>query len=385
MSKAKIFLVGEEQHKLIPMIETSYPEEKDIQMLLEEYWDLLPGDQIDPENPRRWLLVKREMGVPGGPEESDRWSLDHLFLDQDGIPTFVECKRASDTDARRKVVAQMLDYAANGIEYLGGDKLRRAAAVTAEKGQYNLDQKVRELKAGPESVPPETLDPDPTVEDYWQAVASNLESGKVRLIFVTDEAPRELRRLVEFLNDKMADVKSFVVEIKQYLRQGETQKALVPMVVVRPSEKPGPELRKPLDRAEFLARCKPEAREFFESMLDKAEAKRHYIYWGQTGFSVRAHFSDGKLGSFAYGFLSGEFQYFSGQLPLSEEESKRLREELWNLGGFTKTAPKTLTAVVDTGNVTKLAAVYDFILDKVDSILSESSKLNPSQVEHGSV
>jgi hypothetical protein len=42
------------------------------------------------------------------------WSLDHLVVDQDAVPTFVEVKRASDTPARREVVAQMLDYAANG-------------------------------------------------------------------------------------------------------------------------------------------------------------------------------------------------------------------------------------------------------------------------------
>jgi len=49
-----------------------------------------------------------------------RWDLadgvlDHLLLDQDGIPTFVECKRASDTRIRREVVAQMLDYAATAL------------------------------------------------------------------------------------------------------------------------------------------------------------------------------------------------------------------------------------------------------------------------------
>jgi hypothetical protein len=94
MNNAKIFLVGEKEDKLTPMIETPYPREEVLQALLEQYWDLLPGDQIDPENPRRWLFVSRELGVPGGENEGGRWSLDHLFLDQDGIPTFVECKRA---------------------------------------------------------------------------------------------------------------------------------------------------------------------------------------------------------------------------------------------------------------------------------------------------
>jgi hypothetical protein len=74
----------------------------------------MPGELVDPQRPRRWLLVTREAGIalPGGAGGS-RWSLDHLFLDQDGIPTLVEVKRASDPRGRREVVAQMLDYAAS--------------------------------------------------------------------------------------------------------------------------------------------------------------------------------------------------------------------------------------------------------------------------------
>jgi hypothetical protein len=97
MKNAKIYLVGEDEYSLKPMFETAFVKESHLQELLAKYYDLLPGDQIDPDQPRRWLLVAREMGVPGEPEANDRWSLDHLFLDQDGILTFVECKRASDT------------------------------------------------------------------------------------------------------------------------------------------------------------------------------------------------------------------------------------------------------------------------------------------------
>src|SRR5688500_13042017 len=36
-------------------------EERELQSILEKNHDLLPGSQIDPDNPRRWLLIKREM------------------------------------------------------------------------------------------------------------------------------------------------------------------------------------------------------------------------------------------------------------------------------------------------------------------------------------
>ena len=108
MPKAKIFLVGKDEEDLTPMEETAYEAEDVLQKALELYPDLLAGDQINPENPRRWLLVAREMGVPGEIDAANHWSLDHLFLRR--RPTFVECKRASDTRNRREVIAQMLDY-----------------------------------------------------------------------------------------------------------------------------------------------------------------------------------------------------------------------------------------------------------------------------------
>ncbi len=116
-----------------------------LQRLLVAHPDLLPGDQIDPENPRRWLLVAREMSIPGDESRAGRWSIDHLFLDQDGIPTFVECKRSEDTRIRREVVAQMLDYAANGIKYWSMEDLRNAASETAQSQGKAIDSEIVSL------------------------------------------------------------------------------------------------------------------------------------------------------------------------------------------------------------------------------------------------
>ena len=57
------------------------------------------------------LLVKCEIGIADDLDRGDRWSLDHLFIDQDGVPTLVEVKRSTDRRIRREVVGQMLDYA----------------------------------------------------------------------------------------------------------------------------------------------------------------------------------------------------------------------------------------------------------------------------------
>src|SRR6266516_2586841 len=165
MKSAKIFLV-EGKRKLTPMIETSYVTEDDLQALLADYPDLMPGDQIDLENPRRWLLVAREVAVPDSDEETGRWSLDHLFLDQDGTPTFIECKRSSDTRSRREVVAQMLDYAANGTSYWKMDSLRQAAAETAQNSGKSLDDEILRLI--------ESDDPS-QIDQYWTKVEDKLK------------------------------------------------------------------------------------------------------------------------------------------------------------------------------------------------------------------
>src|SRR5215472_12440389 len=65
-------------------------EDKELQRVLEKNPDLIPGEQINPDDPRRWLIIKREMPVPDPNSGSDRWSI--LLADQDAMPTFVECK-----------------------------------------------------------------------------------------------------------------------------------------------------------------------------------------------------------------------------------------------------------------------------------------------------
>ena len=104
-----------EDGTLVEMAEQQFANEDLFQELLARYPNLLAGDQIDSSSPRRWLLIQREIGIPSEEAGGERWSLDHLFLDQDAIPTLVEVKRGSDTRIRREVVGPMLDYAANAV------------------------------------------------------------------------------------------------------------------------------------------------------------------------------------------------------------------------------------------------------------------------------
>ncbi|WP_191060633.1 PDDEXK family nuclease [Geminicoccus harenae] len=149
------------------------------------------------------LLVRREQPVPDA-QANSRWYLDHLFLDREAVPVLVEVKRATDTRARRDVVAQMLDYAANGIAFWPIDQITAAFAATATANGQDPDDLLAAFLQGND---PET---------FWRQVEANLRSGRIRLVFAADHIPRELTRIVEFLNEQMRPAEVLAIEIDQF-------------------------------------------------------------------------------------------------------------------------------------------------------------------------
>lgn len=364
MYKPKVFLVGEGKGNLITLEESGYLSESILQELLTDYPDLLPGDQITPEDPRRWLFVAREVSIPGDETESERWSLDHLFLDQDGVPTFVECKRSIDSRTRREVIAQMLDYAANGTAYWSMDRLRRAAAETAKKQGKSLDDEVLRV-LGENKI---------EIDQFWGGVEANLRNHKIRLIFVSDSTPKELRRLVEFLNEEMLHVEVLAVEVKQFQGRGgeKDQKALVPRVLgltesARGNKKP-PIMRTATTAEIFLGKCGPGAREFFQRVLDLAKQRGHTILWGTVGFSVRTDLPSG-LATFVYGVPPNQFQFYFNSGTLRDEKvSPSFREKLLGFDVFRQAGEWTLKSEVGEDNLAKMNDLYDFILEQIEGL-----------------
>ena len=80
------------------------------------------------------------------------------------------------------------------------------------------------------------LDGEPDADEFWQRVETNVRAARLRLLFVADDIPDELTRVVEFLNEQMPSIEVLAVEIKQFL--GETGKTLVPRVIGRTAAVP---------------------------------------------------------------------------------------------------------------------------------------------------
>jgi hypothetical protein len=238
--EVKIYVM--EDGNLHALSESTYDAEGKLQKLLRDHPDLLAGEQMTSAEPRRWVLADREFGI-SDESSGSRWALDHLFLDQDGIPTLVEVKRSSNRELRRQVVGQMFDYAANAIRYGDVDRIRRLFRKRHEEPEEKLQEHLG------------VTDP----EAYLDEVRDNLDRGEIRMVFVADQIPSELRRIVEFLNGQLAPAEVLAVEVAQY--EGEGLKTLVPRVVGQTAEA---EQKKQASKTEW------DESNFFEELQSRA-------------------------------------------------------------------------------------------------------------------
>ena len=201
-----------------PLVEERFETEELLQELIGQHPELLGGDQMRPADPLRWILIRREMPVEG-------WAVDHLLIDQDARPTLVEVKRGSNREIRRNIVGQMLDYAATAAGVWSGDGMKQAFEEDATKrGADPFDELTDLLQLDDESTAEEMAD------EFWVKASTNLDANRLRLLFVADEIPAELERVVKFLNEQTRDnLEVLAIEVKQY--PGQFGDALVSRVI----------------------------------------------------------------------------------------------------------------------------------------------------------
>lgn len=190
-----------------------------LQQLLADYPNLISGSQINSLRPRGWLLISREFKVPDDKDASGRWSLDHLFIDQDGIPTLVEVKRSTDTRIRREVIGQVLDYAANAVTYWTIDEI-----------MHRFEQQCKSLNKDAQLTLQDFLQGENEAESFWELTKTNLKAGKIRMLIIADSIPKELQRIIEFLNEQMTPSEILGLEIKQFVGR-DNVRTLVPRVI----------------------------------------------------------------------------------------------------------------------------------------------------------
>jgi hypothetical protein len=384
----RFYLLGGES-KLVAMEESPYDCETLLQKLLADHPDLLAGDQINAEEPRRWLLITREMAVPGEQNAAGRWSPDHLFLDQEAIPKLVEVKRSADTRIRREVVDQMLDYAADAVAYWSVEEVK--ARFEARCKGDGLDHEVALS---------EFVGEGQEVASFWQKVKTNLQAGRVRLIFIADEIPPELRRVVEFLNSQMDPAEVLAIEVKQFA--GENLKTLVPRVLgqtetARQRKVVGSGETRQWDERSFfdalLERRGEQEVAVGRRLLDWAKKRGLRVWWGQgTRDGSFFPMDDNRFGKnslfsvWTYGTVELQFQHMKRPPFDQEREREELAQRLSEIcmtitkDALRKRATFPLKLFLEPGSLDTFLSAFDWMLSDIKKVEGDDDAHEPGSV-----
>lgn len=364
--------------KLVSLEPTPYLSEAALQTLLAAHPDLMPGDEIDAESPRRWLLVAREVPLPGEEPGASTFALDHLLLDQDGVPTLVEVKRLVDTRIRREVIGQMLDYAARAV-----------TRWTAVWMQERYTQRCGVEATDAESELTTFLGPDSEPALFWSQVQANLQRGRIRLIFLADIVPLDLRRVTEFMNSQMNPAEVFAVEIRQFAA-GDLQ-MYMPRVfgstAATQQNTPGNSRRvwnedsffDELHRRTDIS-CVNTAR----AILEWAN-RRLLVWWGKGakdgsfgGMYIRSNIRHYVFALYSYGTIEIYFQWLKQRPPFDNREKRvEFFDRLKNATGLTFSADAIerrpsirLSSLASPATLSGFLAVMDWAVDMISRTAS---------------
>lgn len=176
--------------------ETSGRDEKWLRNMLFAHPELLPVRDIDPAY-HPLLPLCKELRTTAGP-------LDIAYVNPYGRLTLVECKLWRNPEARRKVVAQVLDYARAISGWSYSDFQRQISAATGKAGNAPFDV-VR------------AFDPDLTEHRFVDSVSASIRSGKFLLIIAGDGIREDVAGLTDLINRNAASGFSFgLVEVGLY-------------------------------------------------------------------------------------------------------------------------------------------------------------------------
>lgn len=322
----------DENGSLQAMNEREYATEDILQSLLQDYPNLLAGNQVDPEDPRKWLLISREVGIPFEEGGGEWLSLDHLFLDQEGIPTFIEVKRSSDTRIRREVVGQMLDYAANAVANWPPGKIQSLFEDLCLKNDEDPAQILADYLN-------QDLNNITARETYWDRVSTNLRAGRIRLVFVADEIPLSLQTIIEFLNNQLDPAEVLGLEIKQYI--GNNVKTLVPNVIGVTAKSSGKKQSVKWDYDSFINKLRENKGEQISQLattiIDWSKENLPADWWGEgsrNGSYIPGIDHKGEwhqtVGLWTNGNIEIQFQYMKNDPPFDQKDLRIDYLNMWN-------------------------------------------------------
>jgi hypothetical protein len=248
---------GDKWRLLAPV---GFPDEKALHSLVEQSPELLPLAGAP-----RLVVLGREVPLGGG-------FADLLAVEPSGRLVVIEVKLASNAEARRAVIAQILAYAA----FLRGTA---PEVLEDEILRTNLQ------RIGYQSIADAVEQQDPEgsfdADTFRLGLADSLTAGRFRLVLVLDDAPTELVRLVGYLESVASELVIDLIAVGAYEVDG--SRVLVPQRIdaERPTLSqaltPPPPVRQghlipPEEFAEGIQKASSDARLMLERMYEWARA-----------------------------------------------------------------------------------------------------------------
>lgn len=154
------------------------------------------------------LIGQPEVAVIGSEVPLQNGSMDLLLIESSGRLVVVEVKLARNNEARRAVVAQALSYAA----FLRGMTRETLGEVLASS--YLWKKGFDSLEAYLEAVFQPGI---ASSYEFNQTMERSLSEGEFRIVFVLDEVPQDLLRLLAYLEEKTHGLTLDIITISSFL------------------------------------------------------------------------------------------------------------------------------------------------------------------------
>jgi hypothetical protein len=364
----------------------SMPDEQALHEYVHIEPDLLPlremGERISP-----LMIIGHELTLPTG-----GGILDLLAIDRDGLPTIIEFKLKKNADIKRKVVGQVLEYAAYlwklsydvldtevAREYFNSKACKQpqmhGLALAAAIEHFNMAQQ---------------SSPDWDVESFVNNADANLKQGRFRLIVVVDEAIPELRRTIDYLNAMQTVFQIVCVEMRYYATDHGTH-VFVPVVVAGRFASRQPEKTESTvhqwDEASFMETLAdkkgPGAQLAAQALLAWGEKYTGRIKWGtgvQYGsFSVIARKTKERLVNvltiWTNGWAQINFDYARYYTPFDNEQTRREWLERLNAIKGVHLPDKAINGVpsislgevlANEDNIKQFTSVMEWVIDQLN-------------------
>ena len=366
-----LFIQNDEVYRLerISFHEKVYSESW-LQKLLFGHPSLIPVDEIEPIFEG---LIPLGMEVP-----TDAGPIDLIFMNPDGYLTLVETKLWRNPEARRQVVAQIVDYAKQVAEW-SYDNLKNAILKAQVSGTDDTDDPMLALA--------NEYSEEVDEKRFIDRVSRNLRLGRFLLLIIGDGIHEGVENLANYLQQtphigftlglvelaafhlNPQDENSLFIQPRVLARTREVTRAVVEIrgsiapsqvQVTIPDEKSStPGIRKTISEEEFFGELsqsmKPEFIEFVRWALDEAPKHDIEVKWADFGVTFR-YYDNITSNLFSFGTFHRGGLFRNTQRLIRQCEKAGISRQIARdyLDGLAKLIPGSRRVKTPTSEVLKL-------------------------------